>query len=64
MTGEMQVKATTSNIITIGECGKFPPSTCCHISALCYINRLYHMSDEKFAKKIYNDLINFHHQGF
>ena len=22
------------------------------------------MSDEKFAKKIYNDLINFHHQWF
>ena len=60
----LHVKAATSNIITIGECGKFPPSTYCHISALCYINRLYHMSDEKFAKKIYNDLINFHHQGF
>ena len=31
---------------------------------LCYINRLYHMSDEKIAKKVYNDLISFHHQGF
>ena len=60
----MHVKATTSNVITIGECGKFPLSTYCHISTLCYINRLYHMSDEKIAKKIYNDLISFHHQGF
>ena len=60
----MHVKATTRNIITIGECGKFPPSTYCHISTLCYINRLYHMSDEKIAKKVYNDLISFHHQGF
>ena len=51
------------NIITIGECGKFPPSTYCHISTLCYINRLFHMSDEEIAKKIYNDLISLN-QGF
>ena len=48
----MHVKATTSNVITIGECGKFTPGTYCHISTLRYINRLYHMSDEEIAKQI------------
>ena len=60
----MHVKATTSNVITIDECEKFPPGTYCHISTLCYMNRLYHISDEKIAKTIYNDLISFNHQGF
>ena len=47
----LRVKATTSNIITTGKCGKFPPSTVCQISALCYVNRLHHMSNDKLVKK-------------
>jgi len=60
----MHVKATTSNMITIGECGKFPPSTHCHISTLCFMNRLYHMNNGRFSKKVYNELVNLHEQGF
>ena len=59
----LQVKATTCNVTTVGEYGKFPPSTYCHILNLCYINRLYHINDEKFAKKMYNDQINFTVKG-
>ena len=33
----LHVKATTSNIITVGECGRLPTSTSCQISALRYI---------------------------
>ena len=29
----LHVKATTSNIFTVGECGRLPPSTSCQISA-------------------------------
>ena len=60
----LRVKATTSNTITTGECGKFPPSTACQISALCYVNRLIHMSNDKLVKKVYCDLITLNDQGF
>ena len=49
----LHVKGTTSNIITVGECGRLPPSTSCQISALRYINRLYHMPDNELAKKVF-----------
>ena len=60
----LRVEATTGNIITTGECGKFPPSTACQISALCYVNRLHHMSNDKLVIKVYCDLITFNDQGF
>lgn len=60
----LHVKATTSNVITSGECGRLPPSTTCQISALRYINRLYHMPNDKLAKKVYNYLIALSNQGF
>ena len=60
----LHVKATTSNIITTGECGRFPPSTYCHISALCYLNRLHHMDVNKLAKQVFCDLVDLSQQGF
>ena len=60
----LHVKATTSNIITVGECGRLPPSTSCQISALRYINRLYHMPDNELAKKVFLELVQLNHQGF
>ena len=49
----LRVKATTSNIMTTGECGRFPPSTACQIAVLCFTNRLHHMSNDKLVKKVY-----------
>ena len=49
----LHVKATTNNIITTGECGRFPPGAYCHISALCYINRLHHKDVNKLAKQVF-----------
>ena len=37
----LHVKATTSNVIIIGESGQMPPSVYCHINALCYLKRLF-----------------------
>ena len=34
------IKATTSNIVVFGECGKFSPSIYCHTNALCYFHQL------------------------
>ena len=36
------VKATTSNVIVLGECGKFPPRVYWHVN-LCYLHRLLTM---------------------
>ena len=60
----LRVKATTSNIISVGEYGRLPPSTACHRSALCFMNRLHHMSDDKLVKKVYCELKNLNSQGF
>ena len=37
----LHVKATTSNVIVIGESGQMLPSVYCHINALCYLKRLF-----------------------
>ena len=60
----LHVKATTNNIITVGECGRFPPSTYCPISALCYLNRVHNMESNQLAKKIVCDLVELDQQGF
>ena len=60
----LNVKATTPNIILIGECGRYPPSVFCHISLLCFSNRLYHLSDTKVTKQVYNELLKLHENGF
>ena len=60
----LHVKATTNNIIAVGECGRFPPRTYCQISALCYLNRLHNMESNQLAKKIFCDLVERDQQGF
>ena len=60
----LRVKATTSNIITVGKYGRLSPSTAYHISALCFMNRLHHMSDDELVKKVYCELKNLNIQGF
>ena len=59
----LRVKAT-SNIVTTGECGWFPPSTACQISVLCFNNQLHHMSNDKLVKKVYCDLVELNGQVF
>ena len=40
------------------------PEYACHISALCFMNRLHHMSDDKLVTKVYCELKNLNSQGF
>ena len=52
------IKATTSNIIVAGECGRMPPSTQCILHTLCYVNRMIHMNDTSLVKQVYDELNN------
>ena len=58
------IKATTSNIIVYGECGKFPPSIYCHANVLCYLHRLLTMRHGSTVKSVFNVLCNLNDQGF
>lgn len=60
----LSIKATTSNIITIGESGQYPPSVACKISLMNFTNRLYHMPDSTLAKQVFNELRHLHELGF
>ena len=58
------VKATTSNVMVFGECGILLPSVYCTVSAMCYMNRHYHMTDNSIMKQVYNGLLKIHQMGF
>ena len=58
------VKATTSNVIVFGECGKFPPSMYCHANVLCYLHRLLTMQLGRIVKSVFNSLHDLNNQGF
>ena len=58
------IKATTSNIIVAGECGRLPPSTQCILHTLCYVNRIIHMNGTSLVKQVYDELNNLREQGF
>ena len=45
------VKATTSNIITFGECGIIPTDTTCQINCILYFERLKALPDSRIVKK-------------
>ena len=58
------IKATTCNVITYGECGKYPPSVFCQTDVLCYLHRLLTMPDGKLVKSVFYTLNALHSQGF
>ena len=58
------VKATTSNVIVFGECGKFPLSMYCHANVLCYLHRLLTMQPGRIVKSVFNSLHDLNNQGF
>ena len=60
----MGIKATTSNMIVAGECGRLPPSTQCTIHALCYMNIVMHMNEGSLVKQVYHELRSSHDPGF
>ena len=60
----LQIKGTTSNVITLGECGRVPPSVSCRASTICFMNRVSSMPDTTLVKQVLNSLMNLHDQGF
>ena len=54
----------TSNVIVIGESGKFPLSLYCHINVLCFFHRLLKMQPGKTVKSVFDTLYNLNNQGF
>jgi len=59
----LQVKATTSNLIVIGECGELPPSILCHINVLCFMKRLQCLPENKLVKQVFNEINIMHTCG-
>ena len=64
MKHNLYVKQSTSNIITIGECGQIPPSVVCHTNVIKYMDRVRNMNDCHFVKQVYNELSRLHELGF
>ena len=60
----LQIKGTTSNEITLGECGRVPPSVSCRASTICFMNRVSSMPDTTLVKQVLNSLMHLHDQGF
>ena len=60
----LYVKQSTSNIITIGECGQIPPSVVCHTNVINYMHRIKDMNDHHIVKQVYNELSRLHELGF
>jgi hypothetical protein len=58
------IKCTTSNIITVGECGQLPPSVYAHYNVLCYAERLSRMSGNRLVRDVYEALKCLHFNGF
>ena len=60
----LRVKASTCNIITLGECGLIPPSIYCHIRLILHAIRLINLHDGSVLKSVFNDTLCFHEMGF
>ena len=46
----LQIKGTTSNVITLGEWWRVPPSVSCRASTICFMNRVSSMPDTTLVK--------------
>ena len=60
----LNVKATTCNIITMGECGVLPPSIKCHQNALLYFIRLNNLPQGSVVKSVFLEMQSMHNLGF
>ena len=60
----LNIKATTSNIITTGESGIIPPKVKCHINAILYFIRLNSLPCGSVVKSVFIELRKLHDMGF
>ena len=60
----LKIKRNTSNIITIGECGIFPPSVHSHISCIIYLLRLKNLRSDKILISVFEENVFYDSIGF
>ena len=60
----LRVKATTSNIITLGQFGKMPPGVICETNCILYFLRLKALPQSSPANIIFREQMRLHHLGF
>ena len=60
----LNIKATTSNHITMGESGIVPPKIKCHINAMLYFIRLNTMPEGSIVKQVFVELQRLHSIGY
>ena len=58
------VKATTSSVITLGECGIIPPGVICKVNAILYVERLKGLPESSIVKTVFKEQQRLHELGF
>ena len=58
------VKATTSNLMMLGESGQMPPSVFSLINTIYYIKRLHHLPSRMIVRQMYTEMSRLHECGF
>ena len=60
----LNIKATTSNVITMGESGLIPPEIKCHENVILYFIRLKAMTSSSVVKNVFIELERLHTLGY
>ena len=58
------VKSSTCNYVVWGALGVISPSVKWYIKILCYYDRLRNLPDCMIVKRVYNEALHLHEQGF
>ena len=58
------IKATSSNVITLGECGSIPPSVTIQANCIIYLKRIQSLSETSMLKQTLNEMKKLHNLGF
>ena len=58
------IKQTSSNSITLGECGSYPPSVTTKANAIIYLKRIETLPSESLLKKSFIEMKKLHELGF
>ena len=58
------IKASSSNIITLGECGSIPPSVTIQAICITYLKRIQSLPDTSLLKQTWNEMKKLHNLGF
>ena len=60
----LHVKPSTSNLITLGECGKIPPGVFCETNCILFVLRLHSLSESSITNIMFQEQRRLHGLGF